>query len=402
MSAAATYHSTAEASSEGNKWVLPAVLVGLVLIVALLIWLFRGAPELSTGYGRRMGPDHRTSVNGTIVLAEMFRYSGRNVTSVDKLSPKLWKYETIVWFPNDFDVPTEEQRKYLERWLQEGYGRTLIYVGRDYDGATAYWSKILPDAPKEQQAEIRHKLAEAKSKFAEDRARLPKDAYARWFIMREGKSRKVTAVEGPWAEGIDQKKLDISLSSQLAEAKEKDRPKDNDDVLPNYEPLLSSAGDTLVARVTDKYNSWSNGKVIVVSNGSMFLNYPLINHENRKLAGKLIAECAADGNVAFLESGPGGPAIEKKSAEKPEREWPFPMNAIVFHLVMLSLVFCLARSAIFGRARELPTDSPSDFGKHIEALGKLMQRTKDQAYAYARLQQYRQHGKRESGKSHKK
>ncbi|WP_254510397.1 DUF4350 domain-containing protein [Anatilimnocola floriformis] len=401
MSAAPTYHSTTEAAAGGNKWTLPAVLVGAVLLVAFLIWLFRSAPELETGYGRRMGNNYRASVNGTIVLSEMFRYSGRTVTSVDRLTPKLRKYQTIVWFPDDFGVPTVEQRQFFEQWLSEGSGRTLIYVGRDYDAATAYWTEIQADAPQDQLDEIKQKRSEAKSKFAEERARMPKEEFARWFVLRDGKARKVTTLAGPWADGIDAKQADISVSSQLDKPTIKDRPKDNKEELPeDFEPLLTSEKETLVARVTDK--SWSDGQVIVVANGSMFLNYPLINHENRKLAGKLLDECDPDSQVAFLESGPGGPPIQKKSSEKQDREWPFPLNAIVFHLVMFSLVFCLARSAIFGRARELPLESPSDFGRHISALGKLMQRTKDQAYAYARLQQYRQHGKRDSGKSHKK
>lgn len=404
MSAAPTYHSTNEAAAGGNKWVLPVSLICVVLVVILLIWWYRGKPELRVGYGRRMGSEHRTSVNGTVVLSEMFRQSGRSVTSIERISPKLEKYQTIVWFPNDFDVPTVEQREQLELWLSNSRAsnakRTLVYAGRDYDAATAYWTKVLPDAPANQKEEIKHKLAEAKSKFAESRARMPKNAYAKWFVTRDGKVRKVTTLEGDWADGIQATEVDISLNTRLAEPTEKDRPKGNSDVLPDFEPLLTSEGEAIVTRVTD--TAWFGGEVIVVSNGSMLLNYPLINHENRKLAGKLIAECDPNGAVAFLESERGGPPIEKKSNEKPNAAWPFPMNAIVFHLVMLSLVYCLARSAIFGRARELPADSPSDFGKHIAALGKLMQRTKDQAYAYARLQQYRQHAKRDSGKTHKK
>jgi hypothetical protein len=404
MSAAPSYHSTTEAATEGNKWVLPVSLGCVVLVVILLIWWFRGGPELHSGYGRRMGSEHRDSVNGTLVLSEMFRQSGRSVTSVEKLSPKMRKYKTIVWFPNDFDVPTAEQRAFLEQWMSEGTStsqkRTVIYVGRDYDAASAYWTKVLPDAPDNQKDEIKHKLAEAKSRFAEARARMPKDAYARWFVTRDGKARKATKLEGDWANGIDAKQADISLNTRLAAPQEKDRPKGNSDVIPAFEPLLTSEGEPIVSRVTD--DAWVGCQVIVVSNGSMLLNYPLINHENRKLAGKLIAECEPGGAVAFLESERGGPQIEKKSNEKPNAAWPFPMNAIVFHLVMLSLVYCLARSPIFGRARELPADSPSDFGKHIAALGKLMQQTKDQAYAYARLQQYRQHAKRDSGKTHKK
>ena len=56
----------------------------------------------------------------------------------------------------------------------------------------------------------------------------------------------------------------------------------------------------------------------------------------------------------------------------------------------------------FGRPRELPADSPADFGKHVAALGKLLAQAGDRNYAQARIAQYRQLAERRSGKSHLK
>ncbi len=398
MSAGSTFRSTSEKSD--SNYTLPLIIGGLVLLVLFLVWLFRASPGLQTNYGKRTGSEDRASVNGTIVLSDLFRQAGHGVTSVDRLSPRLRKYHTLVWFPDDFGVPTTEQRDFLEQWLAKESGRTVVYVGRDYDAAGAYWARVQPLAPPEQAAEVRRQLAEAKSKFAEARARLPKERFGGWFTLREGTPRKVTTLQGPWAAGIDARKTDITLASRLEIPQKADLTGNNAGGLPeNYDTLLKSEKDILVSRVSD--SSWGDGQIIVVANGSMLLNYPLINHEHRKLATKLIAECSS-GNVAFVESGRGGPPVEHRATKKRHQEWPYPMNAIVFHLMMLAIVFCLARSTIFGRARRLPIEAPTDFGKHISALGKLMQRTKDQAYAYARLQQYRQHGKRDSGKSHKK
>ncbi|QDU29199.1 hypothetical protein ETAA8_43060 [Anatilimnocola aggregata] len=399
MSTARTYRSATE-KPEGSPYTLPAILGGLVLLVFLVVWLMRGSEQLQTGYGQRLGNENRASVNGTLAFSEMFRNAGHSVTSLDKLSPRLRKYQTIVWFPDDFGVPTLEQRQFIENWLAESSGRTLIYVGRDYDAATAYWSQIQPQAPADQAVEIRRKLADAKSRFATQRAMLPKDKFGGWFVLRDGPPRKVTALQGEWAEGIDPLKADIRIASQLVEPTEKDVTSNQGTPPETFEPLLESDGDVIIARVSG--NAFGGGQIIVVANGSTLLNYPLINHEHRKLAGRLIAESDPLGDVAFLESGEGGPRVEHRHLAKVNSEWPFPMNAIVFHLVMLAMVYCLARSAIFGRARRLIGDTPTDFGKHITALGKLMQRTKDQSYAYARLQQYRQHGKRDSGKAHKK
>ena len=171
------------------------------------------------------------------------------------------------------------------------------------------------------------------------------------------------------------------------------------------ETLLASGRDPLVTRLSDK--QWGDGQVIVVTNGSFVLNYPLVNHENRKLAGKLVAECGAAGRAVFIESGPGGPKVLDKEPASGDptalellKVWP--LNAILLHLVILGIVFCLARSPIFGRPRELPPDSPADFGKHVAALGQLLARTQDRHYAQARLAHYRQIAERKSGKSHLK
>jgi hypothetical protein len=165
-----------------------------------------------------------------------------------------------------------------------------------------------------------------------------------------------------------------------------------------FEVLLAGDGVPLVFRVSNEVSAdyqW-RGQRIVINNGSFLLNYPLVNHEHRKLAAKLIEACGkTDQKVAFIESGAGGPKIVDKettggmpTALELLKVWP--LNAILLHVAVLGLVLCLSRSPIFGRPRELPADSTSDFGKHVAALGKLLAQTKDRNYAHARLMQYRQ------------
>src|SRR4029453_17248202 len=67
-----------------------------------------------------------------------------------------------------------------------------------------------------------------------------------------------------------------------------------------FEPLLTSEGDTLAFRVENNQPSgWGDAQVIVVANGSWLLNYPLVNHEHRKVAARLVNECGSAGKVAF-------------------------------------------------------------------------------------------------------
>ncbi|MBC7854812.1 MAG: hypothetical protein IAF94_15375, partial [Pirellulaceae bacterium] len=257
----------------------------------------------------------------------------------------------------------------------------------------------------------------AKADYDSRRWEMPPNEYARGFTTRRDGTRHVAKkLQGPWAAGIDTTKAEILIEGRLDPPVEKDRiDKKDDPPLPQtVTPLLWSdqdgdgyePEDAIVTRITDP--AYGTGQVIVVANGSFVLNFPLVNHEHRKLAGKLIDECAPGANVAFIESKNGEPTVLDKEPEAAEgaglfdvaRVWP--LNAIVIHLTILGIIYCLAKFPIFGRAREIPGEASADFGKHVTALGQLMGRSKDRAYAEQRIMQYQQQGKRKSGKSHLK
>lgn len=419
MSTAATTSSSSLANSQGRKIAIGvAIAVGIVLLILLFRWLFTGVTgeELHTTYGKRRGYKAADSVSGTGVLAGMFQDSGHKVTTWSRLSPGLKeKADVIVWVPDDFAPPTREQRQFLEEWLNDGSGRTLVYVGRDYDAATSYWKTVLPQTTPEQKSEFERARAQAQVEYVTRRSQMPKSQYARWFTAkRDGQMRNVRLLAGPWAAGVDGTKVEIQVEGRLQPPQEADRTPAIDPAVPeDVEPLLWSSPfgralkdeDVIVSRVTDP--AMGDGQVIVIANGSFVLNYPLVNHEHRKLAGKLIEECGDGKKVVFLESGAGGPEVLSKEpvtedASGLEILQVWPLNAIIWHLTILGIIFCIARSPIFGRPKELPTESQADFGKHITALGRLMGRGKDRAYADARLTQYQMQAKRKSGKSHLK
>jgi hypothetical protein len=391
-------------------WLWPAVGLGVALVVLGVGYVLTAAPSnesLPSSYGRRRGKDYANSAAGTSVLAEMFKAAGHRVTTFTRLTPKLKDSDVIVWAPDDFQPPGTEQREFLENWLSEGDGgRVIVYIGRDYDAASAYWAKVRPSSPEEDAAETQRRLARAKAEYAAARAKMPAKKYARWFTAkRDAKRRDIRSLQGPWSTGIDAKKCEIVLAGRLDLPAQADKGTGDPELPTKFTPLLTSEGDTLAFRVENEAD-WNDGQVIVVANGSWLLNYPLVNHEHRKLAARLVNECGLPGNVAFLESFPGGPPVHDKEPTGNSATLAlmdvWPLNAIVIHLTILGIIFCLARSPIFGRPRELSTESAADFGKHVTALGALLARTKDRAYAQSRLQQYRELAKRDSGKSHLK
>lgn len=339
-------------------------------------------------YGQRggLGSD---SVNGTAVLAKMFEQAGHRVSTTSRLTPRLMeRAEVIVWAPDDFSPPSSAVIKWFDEWWLDSPNRLLIYVGRDYDAAPKYWRRVQVGAPANQLAEIKRRLAKDQSDYLAERAAGPADADCEWFSVKQrGKRRTVGSMTGDpkWLAGVAPKKIGIELRGKFTPAAD-------------AQVVLASSGDSIVTRERKH-----TGELILVVNGSFLLNLPLVNHEHRKLASQLIAEAGADRRVIFLESGAGGPPVlDEDPPDVPRNGMEIfgvkPFSVILLHLAFLGMIFCAARFPIFGRPRELAPPPLSDFGRHVWALGQLLQRTQDRAYALGRLLYYQQHVRREPGR----
>lgn len=405
--------------------------------------------EIETDYGVRSGK----SVNGTGAFADMLRQQGFRVATWKRFSPKLDDAELLVWFHDAFEPPTAQQREFVERWMSRGFGRTMVYVGRDFDGEVGYWQAIDGQLSGPEWLEARRRLARAKIRFDEERAATVKQP-ARWFSVNpEGDRYRPTSLSGPWAEGVDASQTSVELQTKLVPTKSDDvvpakpivtfplmvpptinrgqqgapppaappppattppaaTPSDTPPAAPDsaaesspviashldFTPLLTTdRGDVLAMRVEERESRypeppWNDGQLIVVANGSFLLNVALANHENRKLAAHLIAECGEPKRAVFLESSSSGlPVFGEEPDEKPNgfelfRVWP--LNVLLSHLVVLGILYCVAMFPIFGRPKQLPREAVSDFGKHITALGEMLEKSRNATYARQLLANY--------------
>ncbi|MEX0978303.1 MAG: hypothetical protein WDZ48_05605, partial [Pirellulales bacterium] len=309
--------------------------------------------ELDTYYGRHEIPALSASVNGTDVLAEMFKTAGHDVYFRRTLvTSEMEAADTIVWFPNDYAVPTAEACEWFENWLYESPGRTLVYVGRDFDAAPLYWKHMKARVGKDQ---IRgYELRELYAKSAASRPSNLKetDLKCEWFRFEPDATRDADKLAGPWAKDIDGAKSEIQLGTKLIPDRAGKR-------------LLTASGDRLATQFSRRF--WEGGRILLVTNGSFLLNLPLVNHEHRKLAATLIAATGDPGQVVFLESGPGGPPIDPAYAD--QSLWTlfgaWPLNVILLQLAVAGVMFCFARWPIFGRPKQPAPESTSDFARHV-------------------------------------
>jgi hypothetical protein len=339
----------------------------------LLLFAGGGCTEpLNTIYGRHNQRPLPGSVNGTDVLAGMFSEAGHKVAFRRALiTSNFEKINTIVWFPDDFEPPSESVREWLDEWLAARAGRTLVYVGRDFDAAPLYWQKAARLAPPDERAKYRvQQLGEIAFHDRHRSKNTPDESECDWFRLKIEPLEKAQELAGPWLSGIDAAKTEIELGTRLVPAE-------------GASLLLTAKDKVLVAR----HDNGHGGAMISVANGSFLFNLPLVNHQHRKIAGKLIEAVGSPGRVVFLESGLGGPPIDP--AAEAVTFWQlfggWPLNVILLHLAVLGIIFCFARWPIFGRPRLPATEGTSDFGKHVAAVGRLLFRSKDRAYALGKL-----------------
>lgn len=387
----------------GRAWLLTAGLLVLTLGLAGC----QDSSSVLTTYGQRRGEAGK-SVNGTRVLSDMFEAQGFRVYTWKYLSSRLDRYDAIVWAPNDFALPTTETREFFDQWLATESPKTLVYIGRDYDAAAAYWNDIWASAPAEQKLEIWRRRARATGQHAAARLNMPQgaDTTCEWFtVLREEPPHVARDLSGPWADGIDPARTDIRVQGRLlppdaAELKKLLTSQVGNAAgfgyyrTPTFEVLLADGDRPLVTRITKP--GWGDSQILVITNGSFLLNMPLVNHEHRKLAGRLIEACQPGKKVAFLETGSGGPSVSEADEQAPPPDSLRRRVVLAAHWFILGLVYCFAIFPIFGRPKPLSHDSSSEFSQHVDALGELLEETRDVGFAHKQLAHYVPAGRRES------
>ncbi len=364
--------------------------VKLVWLTLICVCLVTGCrePNLSTEYGKITGVTGSDSINGTSVLADMFLERGFTVKRRRKISPQINGFGTIVWFPDDYSCPSSEAVTALTQWLEQDSGRTLIYVGRDYDSRTDYLSEVLMTAPVEQKEELLRQIAEGR--YIQARLSHDSDIFSfeedttqcEWFELERVKRRKTNILSGSLTSGVTLQTTEIELSTIL-----RTQADEQNDWSPRT--LLDADGLGFVVELNSRSNSGS--RLILVSNGSFLLNFALVDQGHRQLASNLIDQCDPTGGVVFLESGTRG--IEVSDTDKDHHNnWAWiaqpPLRYIVPHFLMWGILFCLVFFPIFGRPKRIKKRNTSTFRAHINAMGKLIARSDQPNRAIDKIREY--------------
>ena len=391
-----------QARDQVIRFAVSVVLVALILLPS----------GCNFGTDFTYGKSADQSVNGLSVFANLLRERGHTVSRKRRLTKRVDKFDTIVWAPDNERFPPENVAAWIEQWMGKSTSKVLIYVGRSYDATLPYYQGKFDNATIENRDQWQRELAEQvmqKRRYDYDydwrfpTGTDPPDAF--WF-ERYDKEPKVDAskIGGPWASDIDSTAIDLDCDQLLKPLEDYNIEEatpvldiETDDGEADYyeysyqddefredeikvKHLLTVDGKPFAFELSTDENP--GRKVIIISNGSFLLNFPLMQPENQKLASKVADE--AIGDVVFLESDYRWPRVGGQ-ANDPALRWTWigqaPMNYIVPHFLFWGVLYCFAFYPNFGRPKRVQFHPPKAFRSHVQAVAAILRRSKEKSWA---------------------
>jgi hypothetical protein len=299
------------------------------------------------------------SINGIAGFVELVKSTGREVQVWQAISPRLKEdVDAVVIFQSEYDQIPNDRIANIRQMLRESSIQTVVIVIRDSDCEIDYWRQVAGMAELSDNGFYGLKRA--------DRTNQP----------------DVIPVD------IETEDEPIHVSAKWPLNRQLDH---SDDTV-----ILWSTGDESLL-TEDLY--YTGQQVLVLASAAPLLNGGLVDPGNRQLAEELV-KYLPEGKVVITLSSRWS---DGSFAESPSI-WHFlkvhPHGWIFGQTLLALALFCWWKLPIFGRSKVAVNTEGVRFGRHIEALGALLQRTRDAAFARQLLRDWhRAESRRGSDKS---
>ena len=366
------------------------------------------------------------SINGNSEFRERCQEAGGRITSAAHLTRRAEKYDVILWFPNKgFPITTLEQRqvKWYTDWLVKRPGRVFVVVADGWRADVDYWQSVEPFAPESQKAWVKKQLDEALEyrpfSFDEMIQKAKEEAEKKESISPSDDLPDTiakTPEENSLEENAPKENSDGKISDgEEAEAslwfalKTQDDPLEKSGLAGEFLPETFSEpqgyqarllrtlrpldGSETILTVGEEplilHRKVGESEVYIVHSGFFLLNGPIMKPENRLLADALLDRIQPkDRKILFL-TGSGVPSIPRDRKEEPVSRFSLgqlsTFSIFVWQLLFLTLALFLGRWPISGRPKMIPRERLANFGRHLDALGDLLEKTGDTAWAEREL-----------------
>ncbi len=403
-------------------------------------------------YGEVTGTVSTRSLNGVGVHRRMWETAGVKVLTPQKLSSRLDKIDSIVLIGTTYRPPGQLAREWLEKWLKEKSGRTVVYFGRDFDAIQLYRQDTLDQvAPSDRERAETQLASRQATNYTSRLQQIPEGTFCRWFYLQtSAPPTEYASFTGPWAkelqglegkwpvsmlleppntrlktqkpswiksgiaplapartifQGVDgeeqlgDKEIQRSIwkADELKDAKSWDSEWS---AAGEYEVLLAGSDNSpLIHRIT--HSSFKGSQILIVANGAPFLNGSLIKPLHRGIGELIIKECLPAKRIAMIRFDETGLLISNIESGS-ERDFGmqlltvWPLSAITMHAAFLGIIAFAVLLPILGRPQRLKERSVTDFGLHIEALGRMLFEARDLQYGLRSITDYFTKVRRES------
>lgn len=336
----------------------------LIVVVGLTLILCGCSETLKTSY---LDPQGK-SINGVAGFVELVKSTGREVQVWQAISPRLKQdVNAVVIFQSEFDEIPDDRIANIRQMLRKSSIQTVVIVIRDSDCEIDYWRQVaaMPELSDKDKAAADESMRRARKDFKLEAFKGFEPENGFYGLKQVDRTNQPDVIKVD----IETEDEPIQVSAKWPLNRQLDH---SDDTV-----ILWSTGDESLL-TEDLY--YTGQQVLVLASAAPLLNGGLVDPGNRQLAEELV-KYLPEGKVVVTLSSRWS---DGSFAESPSI-WHFlkvhPHGWIFGQTLLALLLFCWWKLPIFGRSKIATNVEGVRFGRHIEALGALLQRTRDAAFA---------------------
>lgn len=339
----------------------------------------------------------RSSVNGFAIFRSLLEQRGCRIDTTSLLTPQLDNHDVLIWLHNSDRLPQPAAFERVQQWMNSRQG-LVVFIGNDHNAKPEFveevyrnsnlqdrqWARVVSrmQMSREPLKLQRQEMGLAPTISPNDHRRFSSGSCS-WFRVK----RAPDGFVGFWTqETLPKGELPVDSGESIRVVNYL-AP-----TIPHETLAWCTNGEESLPLIWKDQSNRYSGELLVVSSASFLTNYGATQPSNHDLLTLVANEIGGSRDVQVLQSGPGEVPLSSTPEDRMVKTWswmehgPFPIA--VLHVLALAVVFCFARFPVFGRAKKIRFQPRNDFGLHLEEIGRLLRRSRQEDFARQTIQHY--------------